>query len=138
MPVRNPAWLIVLPTAVCLADIGLTLHGQPGTYWGGDYASVIEGNPLPRFFLERHPAAFLVLALAWLACFWTVILLAARRWALFVCAAVVLGHTIGATSWLLRNRALGPWFAAAFLLTIVILALPTWRSWRRASETARI
>jgi hypothetical protein len=129
MRVQNPIWLVLLPIAVCLADVGLTLQGQPEAYWRGDYQTVNEGNPLPRLFLELHPLAFAVLALGWIGCFTVLILLSRRRWAIYACFAVIVGHTVGALSWLLRSRPIGPWFAAAFTLTVVVLAVPTCRAW---------
>jgi hypothetical protein len=134
MRIRNPFWLVLLPIAVCLADVGLTLQGQPTEYWRGNYAEANEGNPLPRLFLEVHPLAFVALVLAWIAGFTAVILLIRRRWAVLVCLVIILGHTVGTLSWLLRNRPFGHWFAVLFLLTVVVLALPTWRARSGHSE----
>jgi hypothetical protein len=127
---RNPFWLALLPIFVCLADVGLTLHGQPVEYWHGDYAAVVEGNPLPRFFMELHPLAFIVLVFVWVAAFTVIILFAPPRWALFACLAIIVGHSIGTASWLVRGRPFGPWFAALFLITVSVLTVPTWRVWR--------
>ncbi len=135
MRIRNPFWLVLLPIAVCLADVGLTLQGQPAEYWQGEYRVANEANPLPHFFLEWHPLAFAGLALAWIAVFAIVILILPRRWALCTCLAVIVGHTIGTLSWLLRNRPFGPWFAVLFLVTVVVLALPTWRAGQTSRES---
>ena len=49
---RNPFWLALLPTAVCLSDVGLTLHGQSAEYWRGDGALIhqdaLSGADLPE------------------------------------------------------------------------------------------
>lgn len=129
--VRNPVWLVALPAAVCLSDVGLTLHGQDAVYWQGDYSDVNEGNPVPRFFLEWHPLAFLALAVVWIACFVIVILLAPRRWAVCLSLALVLGHTVGTCSWLVRLGRYGPWLAVAFLLATIPFARPIWRARRK-------
>ena len=45
---RIPIWLLLLPTSLCLADVGLALRGQPHTYWQASYSNVNEGNPIAR------------------------------------------------------------------------------------------
>jgi hypothetical protein len=129
--IKNPLWLPLLPAAVCLADVALTLCGQPEAYWQGDFGTANEGNPLPRLFLELHPLAFAAGVLAYLACLTAFLLLAPRRWAVIVGLAIISGHTVGAASWLLRIEPSGPWLAGAFLAVVVPLAVPTWRA-RRA------
>src|SRR3954452_18361021 len=97
---RNPPWLLALPTAVCLADVALTLGGQPEVYWLGDYTKADEGNPLVRPFLAAHPSSFVGMIIAWVAFFSYVIRYAPRRWAVAACLVLVVGHTVGAASWL--------------------------------------
>lgn len=126
---RVPAWLPLLPAAVCLADVALTLRGQPASYWQGQFHHVNEGNPVPRYFLERHPALFGLLALAWVGSF-ALLLLVPRRWAVPGALAIVAGHTVGAASWLLRLRPGDPRLAGGFVLAVIVLALPTWRARR--------
>jgi hypothetical protein len=135
MKIRNPLWLPLLPAAVCLADVTLTLAGQPAAYWRGDYFQANEGNPLPRLFLQLHPAAFGLGALAYLGCLVAFALLAPRRWAALVCLAVAGGHAVGAASWLLHEGPTGRGLAAALLAAVVLLALPTWRA-RRAGPVS--
>jgi hypothetical protein len=126
--IRNPLWLPLLPAAVCLADVALTLAGQPAAYWRGDYAAVNEGNPLPRLFLERHPLAFAAGVAAYLAGLTAFALLAPRRWAAAACLALVCGHGIGAAAWLLRLGPAGLGLAAALAPALAVLAVPTWRA----------
>ncbi|HEV3258614.1 MAG TPA: hypothetical protein VG013_17190 [Gemmataceae bacterium] len=130
--IRNPLWLPLLPATVCLADVALTLHGQPAAYWQGDYHSALEGNPLPRVFLEAHPLAFVCLVAGWVASVGLVALAAAPRWAAAGCLAVAAGHTVGAVSWLLRGRPDRLGLAVGLLFAVVALALPTWRLLRAA------
>ena len=42
------ARLAVAPVAMALIDLALTLHGQTGEYWAGEYSAVLESNPLAR------------------------------------------------------------------------------------------
>jgi len=111
----------LLPIAVCLADVGLTLHGQPSSYWQGDYDSAIEGNPLARWFLEIHPLAFGAIVVGWIVCFSFLILVLTRGWSRLTYHAILFGPTVGATLWLLRVEAFGLICAGAFVLIVVVL-----------------
>jgi hypothetical protein len=125
---NNPIWLPLLPTSVCLADVALTLYGQPTTYWQGNYLDVIEGNPIPRFFLQFHPLAFGALVLAWIACFTLLILLVPRRWSVYACCFVAFSHAVGAASWLFHSGRSGPWLMLAFLVMVAILTISVWKT----------
>jgi len=125
---RNPIWLPFLPTSVCLADVGLTLYGQPNAYWQGNYLNVIEGNPIPRYFLQFHPLAFGALVLAWIVCFTLIILLVPRRWSVYACCLVIFNHAVGATAWLVRSGLSGAWLSLAFLVMVAILTIPVWKA----------
>ena len=101
--IRNPIGLPLLPIAVCLLDVALTLYGQPNSYWQGDYGTVLEGNPVPRYFLEIHPLAFAVLVVFWITCFSVAILFLPRGWATRARRLIVIGHSIGAISWMIHG-----------------------------------
>lgn len=131
--IRNPLWRPLLPVAVCLTDAGLTLLGQPDSYWQGDYLSVIEGNPLPRWLLEFHPLAFVLVLAGWVLCFSLLILLLPRRWACCAYLAVLFGHSVGAASWLLRLETYGLWWLTAFLMVVVAVDEVQSRRLREAS-----
>jgi hypothetical protein len=120
---RGLAWLPALPLAACAADVALTLHGQPESYWQGDYGSVIEGNPIPRWFLEVHPLAFAGLVLAWVGTIVVGLRVLPRRWAVTASLAIVFGHTVGAASWLLRDGPARPWLAGGFVLAVASLGV---------------
>jgi hypothetical protein len=127
---RNPLWLIMLPAAVCLTDLAVTLQGQPDAYWWGDYSVVIEENLLAWAILQIHPGVFAVGGLLWILCFAVFIRFAPRRSSLLACLALIVGHTIGTCSWLPRIFHFGILIAIVFCMVTAYLALPTWRAWR--------
>jgi hypothetical protein len=133
--VRNPVALALLPAAVCLLDVALTLHGQPAAYWQGDYSQANEGNPLPRLFLEAHPLAFVAGVVGWVVFCVTFLLVAPRRLAILAWQALLLGHTVGASSWLLLGwPGSGSWLALGVVVAVLGLAWLTWRAGWAAAE----
>lgn len=98
---RRAFWLLVPPTAICLLDFGLTLAGQSRTYWSGDYTAINERSPSFSYYLTVHPLAFVASGLLWIAIFSAIILLLPEMLALIVAIAILIGHTWGATSWLM-------------------------------------
>ncbi len=127
---RNPAWLIALPAAVCLADLAVTLRGQPAGYWQGDYAQVVEYNLVGWLALRVGPWAFALGGLLWVAGFAAFIRHAPRRSALLACLGLIVGHAVGTCSWL--PRICPHWFlvGTAFCTATALLARPTWRAWQ--------
>ena len=95
----------------------MTLCGQPSAYWSGSYSQALEDNPLAARLLTTHPAAFLVGCLAWLLCVLSGILVLPRRAARIVALAVLLGHAIGTSTWLLRLR-----FGAVWVVLLLLVA----------------
>jgi hypothetical protein len=92
------------PVAIAVADALVTLHGQPAAYWAHAYSEVYEDNPLARWLLTTHPAAFLVGNLTWVCCILLGILVLPFRAARFVALAVLFGQAAGVSSWLFRLR----------------------------------
>jgi hypothetical protein len=133
---RNPLWFIVLPVTLCLTDLAATLRGQSAAYWSGDYSDLIEGNLVAWVALRLHPWLFLAGGIVWIVAFCLFIRWAPRRWSLLACLALILGHTIGTSSWFPRLFPL--WFLVAigFWAITLVLALPTWRAWREAWPAA--
>src|SRR5215470_1761957 len=94
------AWLCLPPLLCYTLDVTLTLAGQPSAYWGGERGAVHEANPLARWLLAQHPAAFPVAALGWAAVFVLVLALWRARLAVFLAFCLTLFHAVGAASWL--------------------------------------
>ncbi len=97
---RNALWLLLPPISLCVLDNGLTLYGQPDSYWAGDYSSVSEMSPSFNHFLSLHPLVYVAACLLWAAIFSALILLLPEMMALTVVVAIVIGHMAGAASWL--------------------------------------
>ena len=53
MTLPRRLWLCVPPLIFYLADVSLTLAGQPSAYWRGNYDAVREINPLAHFLLAQ-------------------------------------------------------------------------------------
>ena len=97
---RNAVWLLLPPIALCSLDFGLTLYGQSGAYWAGDYAAVREGSPSFAHYLSIHPLVAIGAALLWIFIFSATVLLLPEKLALIATIAIVIGHLAGAASWL--------------------------------------
>ena len=98
---RNTVWLVLPPIAMCLLDFGLTLYGQSERYWAGEFHVVNEGSPSFAHYLSVHPLAFVAAGILWIAMFSALILLLPERLALTLVVAIVIGHMVGAASWLM-------------------------------------
>jgi hypothetical protein len=70
--------LLAAPLALCLLDVGLTLHGQRPGYWSGDRTQANEMSPEGGQLLRVHPVAFLGGIVAWMGVFSGLILLLPR------------------------------------------------------------
>src|SRR5262245_22594461 len=129
------SWLWPAPVLLCLLDKGLTLWGQPPAYWAGDYARAAEGNPITRWCLEQHPAAYAAESILWVALFCA--LIAALPWlrANPVSLGVALGHVVGSATWLWGWFDLYCFFPG-FLLACSALIVWTWERADRAREAA--
>ena len=124
---------LCLPSAAAASlDAVLTLRGQSAEYWAGNYARVNELSPTFHHLLAYHPLAFVAGILAWLLIFGTIILLLPRMLALAMSLAVTIGHTWGATTWLLHRFHYGYQACEAlFVLTALVSAVGIERIWAR-------
>jgi hypothetical protein len=57
---KGRLWLLLPAFLSVIADMTITLLGQPAAYWQGSYHVVNEWNPIARWFLTIHPLMFLV------------------------------------------------------------------------------
>jgi hypothetical protein len=113
--------LCLPPILFSILDAFLTLMGQSANYWGGDYAQVNEVSPTFNHLLAIHPLAFMAGSAVWLGVVVGFLLLVPDTLALIVSIAVVFGHTVGASSWLLWRFQYGYQFCnGLFLLAAVV------------------
>jgi hypothetical protein len=129
--------LCLPPLLFCALDGTLTLAGQSGAYWAGNYSAVNELSPTFNHLLRLHPAAFAAGLLAWAGVFVGLILLLPDTLALSVSIAVTLGHTLGAATWLLYRFRYGyQAFNGLVLLMAVLLAVGIRLGWRATPARA--
>ena len=97
---RDRYWLCAPPLVLFLIDISLTLWGQPADYWAGNYQAAREGSPEVRRVMQIHPWLLSLLILAWMGVIIVLVTLLPTVLAEYFSAAVTIGHTIGASSWI--------------------------------------
>ena len=123
---RRLLGLCIPPVMFAALDGALTLTGQSAAYWAGNYGRVNELSPTFNHLLSYHPLAFAAGLLAWMLVFCGMILLMPQTLALTTSIAVTVGHTRGATSWLLYRfdyhyqASLGLFLAMALILAVGI------------------
>ena len=106
-----PFWLLYL------GDVTLTLCGQSADYWNGEYASVVEYNPLAHRFLAGGPAEFLAFAAIWILCQSALFLCWRHPISTWLAVVITIAHAFGGASWFLRMGSYG-WFGALVYLLI--------------------
>src|SRR5262249_58188235 len=87
---RKKLWLCLPLTAMALLDLGLTLRGQPASYWEGSFTDTREGNPVVDAVLRVHPLAVVAAAVVYVLGFTGLILLLPRPVAQTIAVAVAL------------------------------------------------
>jgi hypothetical protein len=127
-------WLLYPVAVLFIADVGLTLAGQPTAYWAGNYATAIESNPLVRPLLAHSPGVFVAVAMTWLAMLSAVILwwplwAWGRRVTRVVAVISALAHAVASASWLVRS---GGWNWLMAAIYLAVMADLSWWCWRRA------
>jgi hypothetical protein len=113
--------LCLPPIVLCLVDQSVALLGQPSAYWHGHYETGIEFSPPCYWLLTHHPLAFEAGMALWMALFCGAILLSPRWLAMGISLALVIGHTWGATSWLLGHFGQGYWVCLPLFLAAGIM-----------------
>ena len=119
------------PVIACLCDLTVTLGGQSDEYWSGNWAAVVEGNPVPHWLLTQHPLALCGGIAIWIGLFCTAIVRLSDKPARIVAFVVMLGHAAAASTWLLRMQPFGVLYAVCLLL---VLKRFDGLIWRRGGE----
>ncbi len=104
------------PVSLAAFDAAITLVGQSPDYWDG-YATVREHNPLAYLLLRFHPLVFAIGIAIWMVLFITAIHLLPIEIARIAAFTVLLGHALGASTWLLQCR-----FGVLYVLALFLLA----------------
>jgi len=104
------------PASFAAFDGTITLLGQRAEYWNG-YAAVQEFNPLAYVLLQWHPAVFAIGIIIWIAFFTVMIHKLPIRYAPIVAFSIMLGHALGAATWLLQYR-----FGVLYVLLLFVVA----------------
>jgi len=112
------------PVVMVVIDGALTLRGQAPQYWSKGYALVREDNPIAYWFLQWHPVVFVLGIVLWVVLFTAAIHRLPIGLARATAFAVMLGHALGAASWLIRwpfglPAVLGLFLAARVLDTLI-------------------
>lgn len=131
---RSHFWLCCGPAIFCVLDCVLTLHGQPQSYWAGQYHEAVEFNPPFLWLLRLHPLGFSFGVLVWLLLVTSFILWLPDGLARGLAFVVQFAHTLGASSWLLQANGLGL-LAAVALVAFSRLVMDA--TWERSSVPRR-
>lgn len=112
---RRFVGLALPPLVLGALDAALTLFGQGDAYWG-NHLAVNEASPFFAALLQVHPVALAAGAAAWLVMIAAMILALPALPALLLSITIVLGHTMGAGSWMFDHFELGYQLANGFYL----------------------
>src|SRR5580658_5927655 len=94
--VRRLRWVMV---GAMLFDKLNTLLGQPSSYWQHP-ATANEGDTFFHFFLSRGLPVYLLFSLVYILVIFFLVSVVPRRIGLVVVFAFILGHFLGASTWL--------------------------------------
>ena len=98
--------LMLLLLAVIAFDFGITLVGQPSSYWS-DPHTAREGNPLFAWFMVRGIAWYVAFILGYLASVAALIRILPRQSAIITGLVFLLSHYFAASTWLMLRFDLG-------------------------------
>jgi hypothetical protein len=108
-------WLNAIPPILaCCLDFIVTVIGQSPDYWTGDLSAANEANPVGAAFMSYHVSGLFVLTALWLALIFGLSYIVPAKFYKFFTLAVVMGHTVGAASWM--KGADGPVKALAIVI----------------------
>ncbi len=131
--IRRLRWVMLV---VILADIILTLSGQPRSYWS-DPSTVRESNELFHFIMSRGYGVSLAVDVVYLGGSFLLVSKLPCRLGAVLLLSLVFGHFFGGASWLLFRYQLGVqsvvFYGIAVSILIVLAAVPP-RRFRRPRD----
>ncbi len=93
-------WMCIPILLPYLADVCLTLIGQPSAYWGSGYQYVDETNPLGYWLLHLHPLLFINFQVLVFCGYLLLIALLPVKWSKLLMVYLTMAHTYAAYGWL--------------------------------------
>ena len=118
--IRRCRWVMM---AMILADITLTMIGQPREYWT-DPSKVHEGNELFHFIMSKGPAVSITVDVLYLLGAYLLVTKLPVRLGTALMLALMFGHYFGASSWLYMRFHLGA--AGVISYGVLIAVVLTW------------
>jgi hypothetical protein len=129
---RGRLWLLAPAAVLYLADVTLTITGQPAAWWAGDHAEPLEANPLARAVLRFGPRWFLLAAGLWLAVFAPLILFWRHPASAWLAVLLAVGHAIGGSTWMTRLEPIGLLAALGYLTLAAQASFLCWDRFGRS------
>jgi hypothetical protein len=114
-----------------VADVTLTLTGQPSSYWTGNYSTALEANPIAYPLLTLSPWLFATLAVFWMAFLSCVILFWQHPISGWLAVGLTVAHAVGGSSWMMQC---GWWGIVAASVYLLVAAQVSGWCWRRYSK----
>lgn len=115
-------WLLV---AVIIFDFGITIFGQPASYWHNPHTAD-EGNPVFRWFMVRGAVCYFAFILSYIVGVSTLVSVLPKQAAIITGLVFLLSHYFAASTWLSYHFKLsmaGPIIYALVLSIALILIL---------------
>ena len=131
---KNRFWLAIPAICLILLDATLTLWGQDIDYWAGNYSFAIEYAPHAKYLLQQNPLWFILGILFYILFIIFVLTIISIRWSKIFSLALIMGHTWGASSWLL-SRKTDYWFFILIFLGIASMTILSFEKAERLTKT---
>lgn len=119
--IKRLRWVML---GALLGDLGITLLGQPRSYWGHP-STVHESNSLVRPILASGAVSLLLCMAVGVVGLWYTVSVLPKKWALILILAVTMSAYFGISSWLVYDYHLGSaaeMIGAAALAVILVFA----------------
>ena len=103
--------------AVIAFDFGITMFGQPSSYWHNPHTAD-EGNPFFRWFMSQGAYCYLAFILAYIVGVFALVTLLPRQTAIITGLVFLLSHYFAGSTWLSFHFHLG--MAGPILYAVVL------------------
>jgi hypothetical protein len=118
---KRLTWVLL---AVIAFDFGITILGQPSSYWS-DPRTANEGTPLFAWFMVRGFPCYVAFILAYIFGVYVLIRVLPRRTAIITGLVFLLSHYYAASTWLSFhfNLGMGGPIVYAVVLSIALISI---------------
>lgn len=96
-------WLLV---AVIIFDFGITIFGQPASYWHNPHTAV-EGDAVFRWFMVRGAVCYFAFILSYVVAVSALVTILPKQAAIITGLVFLLSHYFAASTWLSYHFKLG-------------------------------